>query len=66
MINARKIVNIARFGNKALPKVSTRPIIRLPSKAPWTEPTPPTDYEVVMVKDLSYTKIWMFFKTTGI
>lgn len=31
-----------------------------------TAPTPATGYEVVMVKDLTYTKLWMEFKiTTG-
>lgn len=31
-----------------------------------TAPTPPDGYEVVMVKDLTYTKLWMIFKVTGI
>ena len=29
-------------------------------------PTPASGYEVVMVKDLTYTKLWMEFKVTGI
>lgn len=31
-----------------------------------TAPTPEAGYEVVMVKDLTFTKIWMEFKVTGI
>lgn len=30
-----------------------------------TAPTPPTDYEVVKIKDLTYTKLWLIFKITG-
>jgi hypothetical protein len=29
-----------------------------------TEPTPQEGYEVVMVKDLGYTKLWVEFKIT--
>lgn len=29
-----------------------------------TEPTPATGYEVVMIKDLGYSKLWMEFKIT--
>lgn len=31
-----------------------------------TAPTPADGYEVVMVKDLTYTKLWMEFKVTGV
>lgn len=30
------------------------------------EPTPPEGYDVVLIKDLAYTKMWMVFKVTGI
>ena len=30
-----------------------------------TEPTPQEGYEVVLLKDLSYTKLWIEFKVTG-
>lgn len=30
------------------------------------EPIPPEGYEVVLLKDLVYTKMWMVFKVTGI
>jgi hypothetical protein len=31
-----------------------------------TAPTPASGYEIVLVKDLTYTKLWMEFKVTGI
>ncbi|MCJ7632458.1 hypothetical protein MUP77_08710 [Candidatus Bathyarchaeota archaeon] len=31
-----------------------------------TAPTPATSYETVMIKDLTFTKLWMEFRVTGI
>jgi len=31
-----------------------------------TEPAPPEGYEVIQIKDLTYTRMWMIFKVTGV
>ena len=43
----------------------TVPILTLEIKKTYlsdTEPTPASEYEVLLVKDLGYTKLWMEFK----
>lgn len=43
----------------------TAPILTLEIKAVYlcdTVPTPANGYEIVLVKELSYTKLWMEFK----
>ena len=47
----------------------TVPVVTLEVKSLMlsdTEPTPLEGYEVVMIKDLGFTKMWMIFKVTGV